>query len=332
MALDNQDARSYVNRVCMSLKIPLIEAGSLGYMGQAYSIIQGFSRCYDCFEKPIDQKSYPACTIRTLPEKPVHCIIWAKFLFGILFGPTDEGESNLLEDLRAKFASNSEGPEDALRSAQLLFDQLFCQDIINSLETAEHKEKFAHVRPVKTVNLSELPRGGLFENNTLQFLQSTHSVEEYAQMFRDSFTYLNKLKQQSQGSISFDKDNSYIMKFIASACNIRCHIFGLDLQNEFTVKQISGNVIPAIASTNAIVAALQVTEAVKVFKKKADPSTKLKELWVQNDYNKKINEQNYTKPNELCIACQDKVLPDIIECNFREATLQDFFQQAAFKK
>lgn len=42
---------------------------------------------------------YPACTIRTLPEKPVHCVIWAKYLFGVLFGPSDDS-SNMLEDLR----------------------------------------------------------------------------------------------------------------------------------------------------------------------------------------------------------------------------------------
>lgn len=46
---------------------------------------RGQSRCYDCLAKA-EVKTYQVCTIRTLPEKPIHCIIWAKFLFGILFG------------------------------------------------------------------------------------------------------------------------------------------------------------------------------------------------------------------------------------------------------
>ena len=38
-------------------------------------------------------KTYPGCTIRNTPTEPIHCIVWAKFLFGQLFGePDDEQE------------------------------------------------------------------------------------------------------------------------------------------------------------------------------------------------------------------------------------------------
>lgn len=33
-ALDNRSARSHVNRMCLSLDIPLVEAGTAGYDGQ----------------------------------------------------------------------------------------------------------------------------------------------------------------------------------------------------------------------------------------------------------------------------------------------------------
>ena len=32
-------------------------------------------------------QGYPICTIRSTPDKPVHCIVWAKELFKLLFGP-----------------------------------------------------------------------------------------------------------------------------------------------------------------------------------------------------------------------------------------------------
>ena len=60
----------------------------------------GITRCYDCREHA-QAKTYPVCTIRTVPDKPLHCIIWAKYLFGVLFGLPDE--ENLLEDFRQKF-------------------------------------------------------------------------------------------------------------------------------------------------------------------------------------------------------------------------------------
>ena len=37
-ALDNVEARRYVNRLCLSASVPLIEAGSTGYLGQVTSI------------------------------------------------------------------------------------------------------------------------------------------------------------------------------------------------------------------------------------------------------------------------------------------------------
>ena len=35
-ALDNAEARSYVNNICVTLNKPLIEAGTTGYAGQVY--------------------------------------------------------------------------------------------------------------------------------------------------------------------------------------------------------------------------------------------------------------------------------------------------------
>jgi ubiquitin-like 1-activating enzyme E1 B len=35
MALDNQETRSYVNKVCRALKIYLLDAGSMGFQGQS---------------------------------------------------------------------------------------------------------------------------------------------------------------------------------------------------------------------------------------------------------------------------------------------------------
>jgi len=61
-------------------------------------IKKGMSRCYSCFPKP-KPKTYPVCTIRTFPEKPIHCIIWGKHLYDLLFGPQEKEKENPLIDL-----------------------------------------------------------------------------------------------------------------------------------------------------------------------------------------------------------------------------------------
>ena len=48
MALDNIDARNYVNRIGVRLAIPIIDAGTMAYKGNVSTIISGVSRCYSC--------------------------------------------------------------------------------------------------------------------------------------------------------------------------------------------------------------------------------------------------------------------------------------------
>ena len=84
LALDNEEARSYLNQICGPLKIPLFEAGTSGWAGQSYPIYWKHSRCYDCLPKP-KKKTFPICTIRTIPSKPVHCMVWAIEIFQSLF-------------------------------------------------------------------------------------------------------------------------------------------------------------------------------------------------------------------------------------------------------
>ena len=76
-ALDNVEARKHVNRLCLAADVPLLDAGTTGYLGQVVPIFKGVSACYECTPKPT-QKVYPICTIRSTPDKPVHCIVWAK--------------------------------------------------------------------------------------------------------------------------------------------------------------------------------------------------------------------------------------------------------------
>ena len=94
-ALDNVEARRHVNRLCLSAELPLIEAGTTGYLGQATVIMGKQTECYECQPKPT-QKVYPICTIRSTPSMPVHCIVWAKELYKLLFG--EAKDSMLYED------------------------------------------------------------------------------------------------------------------------------------------------------------------------------------------------------------------------------------------
>jgi ubiquitin-like 1-activating enzyme E1 B len=89
-ALDNVSARRRVNRLCLAAGVPLIEAGTAGYLGQVTVIDKNAGvECYECQVKAT-QKVYPICTIRSTPSMPVHCIVWGKELYKLCFGGKGE--------------------------------------------------------------------------------------------------------------------------------------------------------------------------------------------------------------------------------------------------
>ena len=54
------------------------------------------------------------------------------------------------------------------------------------------------------------------------------------------------------------------MIFVTAASALRSKIFHIQQQSYHDAKGIAGNIIPAIASTNAIIAGLQVIEAIRL--------------------------------------------------------------------
>jgi len=54
------------------------------------------------------------------------------------------------------------------------------------------------------------------------------------------------------------------MEFVSAASNLRSRVFNIPLQSLYDAKGVAGNIIPAIASTNAIVASLQVNQHIYI--------------------------------------------------------------------
>lgn len=66
--------------------------------------------------------------------------------------------------------------------------------------------------------------------------------------------------------ITFDKDDIDTLDFVSASANIRSIVFGIETKSRFDIKQMAGNIIPAIATTNAIVAGLCVLQSFKVLR------------------------------------------------------------------
>lgn len=290
-ALDNLEARRHVNRMCLAADVPLIESGTTGFNGQVQVIKKGVTACYDCVAKQVP-KSFPVCTIRSTPSQPIHCIVWGKsYLLNEMFGASeDQGALDNTESVdNAKEIAELKKEAEQLRRiresigtdnfSQMLFDKVFNADI-NRLRSME--DMWQSRKPPAPLKFEEVMAQAsdaiAAKDSILQDDQRVWSLEENLVVFNDSLDRLSKTMAElkkvhettngtsSEPIITFDKDDIDTLDFVASSANIRSHIFGIDKKSRFDIKQMAGNIIPAIATTNAIVAGLCVLESFKVIK------------------------------------------------------------------
>lgn len=88
-ALDNIDARQYVDRRCVFFRKPLVDSGTLGTKGNIQVVLPFLTESYSSSQDPPEQ-SFPQCTLRSFPNKIEHTIAWAKEKFHQYFvGPPE---------------------------------------------------------------------------------------------------------------------------------------------------------------------------------------------------------------------------------------------------
>ncbi|KAG6300421.1 hypothetical protein E4U09_006893 [Claviceps aff. purpurea] len=76
-ALDNVEARTYVDRRCVFFRKPLLESGTLGTKGNTQVVLPHLTESYASSQDP-PEKEFPMCTIRSFPNRIEHTIAWAK--------------------------------------------------------------------------------------------------------------------------------------------------------------------------------------------------------------------------------------------------------------
>ncbi len=287
-ALDNFDARRHVNKMCLAADVPLIDGGTTGYNGQVQVIKKGVTACYDCSERDMP-KSFPVCTIRSTPSQPIHCIVWGKsYLLTEMFGASedesafdhsaDSDNANEIEELRKE----SEALRKIRRSVntpdfpRLLFDKVFNKDIVRLRSMEEMWRSRQPPEPLDYENLMGLAaKAFASKEEILSDGQRVWSLEENLVVFNDSLDRLSKrmveMNKVQNGvgpepQIEFDKDDDDTLDFVAASANIRSTLFGIERKSRFDIKQMAGNIIPAIATTNAIVAGVCVLQAFKVLR------------------------------------------------------------------
>ncbi|KAF9972829.1 E1 ubiquitin-activating protein uba2 [Actinomortierella ambigua] len=200
------------------------------------------------------------------------------------------------------------------------------KDVIESSEAQEPGP--ADSTPVPTTPASESNSGkssGDASSSSMLKDQRQWSLLENVQVFCQSLEALTKRLQQMResdvaASIQFDKDDPDALDFVTATSNLRAHIFGIEEKSRFQVKAMAGNIIPAIATTNAIIAGMMVMIAFKILNNQLE-ECKTGYLAYGRNRPKLIIQEPLAKPNPKCYICRNTFLD--LRINADKFTVQD---------
>jgi len=146
-ALDNVEARLFVDSLCVKYKKPLLEAGTLGTKGNVQCIIPDLTESYGSLQDPPEQ-SIAVCTLKLFPYKYEHIVQYARDMFEGYFNRIPANcrralDSNILKTLTpdelstihadvVTFTKNCDNFKYCINFAYKQFHVLF-RDLVNQI-------------------------------------------------------------------------------------------------------------------------------------------------------------------------------------------------------
>jgi ubiquitin-like 1-activating enzyme E1 B len=197
-------------------------------------------------------------------------LVWAKNLFDLCFGPEDE--SNLLSDLAAEMKAFQGEGGSAISGEEIgkkIYAHLFDADI---RKQAALEDLWSDKRPPpdalpfdEAAKKDTAPAATNQASETLLATQRVPAVAADAKGFVGAVAKMYSPDRASVlGQSVFSKDDPVSMDFVHCAANLRMSNYRIDRLSRWDAQSIAGAIIPAVASTNAIVAGLEVVQLIHV--------------------------------------------------------------------
>ena len=241
-ALDNVEARTYVDRRCVFYRLPLLESGTLGTKGNTQVVIPDLTESYSSSQDP-PEKAIPICTLKNFPNQIEHTLQWARDAFEGTF---------------------TQGPLSALQyiTEPDFVDKTMKMQGSQPLETLEKVKKvLVDERPHSfedCVSWARLYFQELFHNSIAQLLHNfpPDQTTSSGQPFWSGPKRCPKV-------LNFDPTCELHMDFVVSAANLLAAVFGLEgTRNRESISQlVTGVKVPVFKPREGVKIAANDSEA-----------------------------------------------------------------------
>jgi len=232
-ALDNVEARTYVDRRCVFFLKPLLESGTLGTKGNTQVILPKVTESYSSSQDPPEQ-SFPMCTLRSFPNRIEHTIAWSRDLFEAYFVQSAENvnlylsQPNFLEST-LKQSGNQKQILETIRDYLVTYKPITFEECI-SWARKEFEEQF---------------------NNNIQQLLFTFPKDSVT----STGTPFWSGPKRAPSPLAFDTSNPEHMSFIKAAANLHAFNYGIKGTNvdDSTYKKILDSmIIPDFSPSDSV--------------------------------------------------------------------------------
>jgi len=201
-ALDNVQARLFVDQLCVNFGKPLLESGTLGTKGNIQTIIPHMTESYGSTRDPPEQ-GIPVCTLKNFPYDINHTIQYARDMFEGYFNKAPMNYNKLVSD------------KDCIKSLTASELAEFYKDVIlihnNKCKTSEDAIEFAYRE------WHEYFRDQI--KSLLDKFPEDHKTN-------DGILFWSGTKRCPK-SLVFDNENENHVGFVLALCNLWGSLFNL---------------------------------------------------------------------------------------------------------
>lgn len=204
-ALDNVNARQYMDRRCVYYQKPLLESGTLGTKANTQVVVPNLTESYSSSQDP-PEKSIPVCTLKNFPNQIEHTIQWAREQFDELFLKPAENVNLYLTqpDFVASLGTSDAGAKQQLEQVKEYLVDARPQTFDACIAWARLKFEENYVNMIKQL-LYNLP---------------ADAVTSTGQPFWSG-------PKRAPTPLTFDPSNPLHMDYVVAAANLHAANYGL---------------------------------------------------------------------------------------------------------